>query len=94
MEPEYRGLIRLPVAVLKFSKYPEEAKKLKEFILSDEGKNIFHSHAYCIDPTKIDEDIKWLVEACKASKDTSISVSEQTVGHLVKEVERSRETRR
>ena len=28
------------------------------------------------------------------SKDTSISVSEQTVGHLVKEVKRSRETRR
>lgn len=94
MEPEYRGLISLPVAVLKFSQYPEEAKKLKEFILSDEGKDIFHKHAYCIDPTKIDEDIKWLVEACKVSKDTSISVSEQTVGHLVKEVKRSRETKR
>lgn len=94
LEPEYLELIGLPVAVLKFSQYPEEAKKLKEFILSDEGKGIFHSHAYCIDPTQIDEDMKWLVEACMVSKDTSISVSEQTVGHLVKEVKRSRETRR
>jgi molybdate transport system substrate-binding protein len=94
MDLKNRGLIKLPVAVLKFAKYPVEAKKLKDFILSDEGREIFHSHAYCINPDKVDEDINWLVEACRISKDTSITVSEKTVGHLVKEVKRSRETKR
>ncbi|MEW5692389.1 MAG: extracellular solute-binding protein [Candidatus Hydrogenedentota bacterium] len=94
MEPKYRGLIRLPVAILKFCRYPKETKELKNFILSDEGKKIFHSHAYCIDPNKVDEDMKWLVEASKVAKDPSIPVTEETVGPFVKEVKRQRETKR
>ncbi len=94
IDPEYRGLIKLPIAVLKFSKYPKEAKKLKDFILSDEGKAIFHSHAYCIDTNKVDEDTKWLLEAVKVARDPSLAITEQTVGCLVKEVKRQRETKK
>lgn len=94
MEPEYRGLVRLPVAILKFCRYPKETKELKNFILSDEGKKIFHSHAYCIDPNKVDEDMKWLVESAKVAKDPSIPVTEKTVGPFVKEVKRQRETKK
>ncbi len=90
IEPEYRGIIRLPVGILTFSRYPDEAKKLKDFILSDKGKNIFHSHAYCIDTTRVDEDIQWLIRACKVAKDASTPVTEETVGPFVKEVKRQR----
>jgi molybdate transport system substrate-binding protein len=92
IEPQYRGIIKLPVAILKFSRFPKETKELKNFILSEEGKAIFHSHAYCIDPKRVDEDSKWLVEACKVAKDPSIPVTEETVGPFVKEVKRQRET--
>jgi molybdate transport system substrate-binding protein len=106
IEPKYRGLVRLPVAVLKFSKQPQLARKLKAFILSAEGRDIFRSHAYGIDvgPKDADgfcadngkataEDMKWLVEAARVAKDPSIPVSRDTVGHLVKDVTRQRETR-
>ncbi len=107
IEPRYRGCIRLPVAVLEFAKHPDLAQKLKAFILSDEGKAIFHSHAYAISVGPLDdddfcadggkasaEDMKWLVEAAKVAKDPSVPVSEQTVGHLIKEVSRQRASRR
>jgi len=94
MEPESRGLIRLPVAILKFCRYPKETKELKDFILSDEGKAIFHSHAYCVDPNKVEEDMKWLVEACRVVKDPAIPVTEETVGPFIKEVKRQRATRK
>ncbi len=94
MDPKYRGLISLPVGILKFSKYPKEAKRLKDFILSNEGRNIFHSYAYCIDTSRVEEDMRWLVEAAKVAKDPSIPITEETSGHLVKEVKRQRETKK
>jgi len=106
IEPKYRGLIRLPVAVLAFSKQPDLARKLKAFILSEEGRAIFHSHAYSIEVGPMDaegfsadegrataEDMKWLVEAARVAKEPSIPVSPATVGHLVKEVTRQRKTK-
>jgi len=106
IEPAYRGLIRLPVAVLAFSKQPELARQLKAFILSEEGRAIFHSHAYGIEVGPRDAegfsadggqataaDMKWLVEAARVAKDASIPVSQATVGHLVKEVTRQRKTK-
>jgi molybdate transport system substrate-binding protein len=106
IEPKYRGLIRLPVAVLKFSKQPELARQLKSFILSEEGREIFHSHAYGLavgprdaegfsadDGQATAEDMKWLVEAARVAKDPTIPVSHATVGHLVKEVVRQRKTK-
>lgn len=106
LEPRYRGLVRLPVAVLVFSKQPELARKLKAFILSEEGRAIFHSHAYGIAVGPMDaegfsaddgqataEDMKWLVEAARVAKDPSLPVSPATVGHLVKEVTRQRRTK-
>ena len=106
IEPKYRGLIRLPVAVLRFSKQPALARKLKAFILSDEGRDIFHSHAYGLEVGPVDgegfsaddgrataEDMKWLVEAARVAKDPSLPVSPATVGHLIKEVTRQRKTK-
>jgi molybdate transport system substrate-binding protein len=107
IEPKYRGLVRLPVALLKFSKQPELARKLKTFILSEEAREIFRNHAYGIDvgPKDADgfcaddgkataEDMKWLVEAARVAKDPTVPVSKETVGPLVKEVTRQRATRR
>ncbi len=107
IEPKYRGLVRLPVAPLTFSKQPELARKLKAFILSEAGREIFHSHAYGIEVGPRDgegfcadegeataEDMKWLVEAARVAKSPVIPVSRDTVGHLVKEVARQRTTQR
>ena len=107
IEPKYRGFVRLPVAITTFSKYPDLAQQLKDFILSDEGAAIFRSHAYVTDPGPLDEDgfctdggkatrddCKWLVEAAKVVKDKSIPVNEKTCGHLVGEVQRQRQTER
>jgi molybdate transport system substrate-binding protein len=106
IEPKYRGLVRLPVAVLAFSRQPELARKLKAFILSAEGRAIFHSHAYGIEVGPMDsegfsaddgrataEDMKWLVEAARVAKDPSLPVAQATVGHLLKEVTRQRKTK-
>ncbi len=107
IEPRYRGLVRLPVGVLKFSKHPELARQLKEFMLSEEGSKIFRSHAYVTDPGPLDEqgfcldggmasrdDCKWLVQAAKVCKDENIPVNAETCGHLVGEVRRQRATKR
>jgi molybdate transport system substrate-binding protein len=106
IEPAYRGLVRLPVAVLAFSKQPALARQLKAFILSEEGRAIFHSHAYGIEVGPTDaggfsaddgrataEDMRWLVEAARVAKDAAIPVSQATVGHLLKEVTRQRKTK-
>ena len=85
-------MVELPVAMLKFSRYPNEAKDIGKFILSVEGKAIFHNHAYCIDPQKVDEDVRWLAVACRVVKGPSIPVGEETVGPFVKEVKQLRET--
>lgn len=106
IEPKYRGFVRLPVAVLAFAKHPELARELKQFILSDEGKAIFRSHAYVIDPGPLDregfctdpkaseDDCKWLVQAARVCKDERLPVTADTCGHLVKEVLRQRQTKR
>lgn len=107
IEPQYRGFVRLPVATLKFSEYPELANELKDFILSEKGAAIFRSHAYVTDPGPLDDegfctdggeatadDCRWLVQAAKVCKDESIPVNAETCGPLVKEVLRQRKTKR
>jgi hypothetical protein len=82
------------------------ARALKAFILSQEGRAIFHSHAYGLDVGPVDaegfcadggrataEDMKWLVEAARAAEDPSLPITPVTVGHLVKEVARQRAAR-
>jgi molybdate transport system substrate-binding protein len=104
IEHQYRGIIRLPVGVLKFARYKEEAQELMDFILSEEGRAIFHKHAYAVNPVipvdengfcldgTTDKDMNYLVHAAKAVKDESLAVNEETVGDLVEEVERQRKT--
>lgn len=107
LEPQYRGIIRLPVAVLKFAKHPSEAQLLKDLILSDEGKEIFLSHAYAVGRVPRDEDgfttdggkttdqlMAWLVNAARALKDEAFVADAQSVGPLIKEVNRQRKTTR
>jgi molybdate transport system substrate-binding protein len=106
IEPAYRGLVRLPVAVLAFSTQPVLARALKAFILSKEGRAIFHSHAYGIEVGAVDaegfcadggeataQDMKWLIEAARVAKEPSLPITATTVGHLVKEVVRQRANR-
>jgi molybdate transport system substrate-binding protein len=106
IEPRYRGVVRLPVAVLEFSRDPDRARLLQDLILSDDGRAIFENHAYVVDSVKTDEDgfcleqestasvMHWLVEAAKVAKNDEIPVNAETVGPLVAEVERQRRTRR
>ncbi len=106
IEHKYRGIVRLPVGLLKFARYTEEAKMLKEFILSDRGRLIFHRHAYAVNSDipvdkdsfaldgTTDQDMTYLVNAAKAVKDESFKVSPETVGDLVDEVMRQRKTKR
>jgi len=106
IEHKYRGIVRLPVGVLKFARYKNEARELMNFILSDEGRSIFHKHAYtvdkvipvdkdgfCLDGTT-DKDMEYLVNAAKAVKDESFVVNTKTVGDLIEEVMRQRKTTR
>jgi len=106
IEQKYRGIIRLPVGVLKFARYRDEAQKLMDYILSEQGRSIFHKHAYavnsvipvdnqgfCLDGTT-DQDMEYLVNAAKAVKDESFPVTEETVGDLIEEVLRQRKTTR
>ncbi|MDD3991653.1 MAG: substrate-binding domain-containing protein, partial [Desulfobacteraceae bacterium] len=104
IEPSLRGVIRLPVATLKFARFKEEAEALKAFILSPEARHIFHKHAYAVDPKipvddqgfcldgTTDKDMRDLVAAAAAVKDESLPVNAETVGDLVEEVERQRKT--
>ena len=104
IEQKYRGIIRLPVGVLKFARYREEAQKLMDFILSEEGRAIFHKHAYAVNPVIpvdkqsfcldgiTDQDMGYLVNAAKAVKDDSFPVTKETVGDLTEEVIRQKKT--
>ena len=106
IEHKYRGIIRLPVATLNFSRYKKEAENLKAFILTEEGRQIFHKHAYAIDPNipvdsqsfcldgTTDQDIDYLVNAARAVKDKTFPATRETVGDLIGEVERQRKTLR
>jgi len=106
IEYRYRGIIRLPVGVLKFARYREEAQKLMDFILSEEGRGIFQKHAYAVNPGipigkegfcldgTTDKFMEYLVNAAKAVKDESFPVTKETVGDLAEEVLRQRKTER
>jgi len=106
IEQKLRGIIRLPVGVLKFARYKEEAQRLMDFILSEEGRAIFHKHAYAVNPVipvdqqgfcldgTTDQDMEYLVNAAKAVKDESFPVNEKTVGDLTEEVLRQKKTTR
>lgn len=105
LEPRYRGVIRLPVAVLSFSKHSETAALLKRFILSDTGRNVFLSHAYAVgsinrdkegylmeNDTSTDQLMRWLVNAAAIVKDPSGKASPEKVGPLMGEVIRQQKT--
>jgi len=107
LEPQYRGFVKLPLGITTFSKHPELARQLRDFIVSDEGKVIFRSHAYVTDAGPLDaegfctdggraseKDMQYLIAAAAAVKDHSLPVSEETVGPLVGEVTRQRMTTR
>ena len=106
LEPAYRGVIRLPVAVLAFSKNPTEAGLLKNLILSDTGRAAFLSHAYAVGPIKRDQEgylapgdtstdqlMRWLINAAAIVKDSSRTAgSPEEVGPLLGEVIRQQKT--
>jgi molybdate transport system substrate-binding protein len=105
LEPRYRGVIRLPVAVMTFSKNPREAELLKSFILSDTGQAIFRSHAYAIGRIGRDSDgylaegdtstdllMQQLINAAEIVKDPSRKANPEEVGPLMVEVVRQRKT--
>jgi molybdate transport system substrate-binding protein len=105
LEPNYRAVIRLPVGVLTFSKYPKEAQLLKKFILSDTGRLTFLSHAYAVGSIGRDRDgylaagdtstdalMSWLINAAAIVKDPSGKASQETVGPLMGEVIRQQKT--
>ncbi|NQT87748.1 substrate-binding domain-containing protein [bacterium] len=107
LAPEYRGVVRLPVAVLRFARHAREAEMLKSLILSDDGKEIFQSHAYAVGSIPRDGDgfandggkatdplMRSLVNAARAVKDESFEANADTVGALMKEVVRQRRTTR
>ncbi|HOO46980.1 MAG TPA: molybdate ABC transporter substrate-binding protein [Deltaproteobacteria bacterium] len=106
IEHRYRGVVRLPVAVLNFARHRDEAERLKAFILSDTGREIFHKHAYAIDTDipvdeqgftlddSTDRDMECLVNAARALKDETYPATAETVGHLMEEVQRQKRTLR
>jgi molybdate transport system substrate-binding protein len=106
IEHKHRGIIRLPVGVLKFARYREEAQKLMDFILSEGGRAIFHKHAYAVNPVipvdkdgfcldgTTDKDMEYLVNAARAVKDESFPVTKEMIGDLIEEVLRQRKTKR
>jgi len=107
IEPEYRGLVRLPVSITSFSQHPDLARELIDLMVSDEGRRIFESHAYVTDPGAIDDKgfcadggaatdkyMKWLINAARLAKNVDEPLDESLVGPLVIEVERQRLTRR
>ncbi|MBN2498511.1 MAG: substrate-binding domain-containing protein [Deltaproteobacteria bacterium] len=85
-----RGLIPLPVSVLRFSRHPRLAADLKRFLLSEEARALFHEHAYVVDPAQADSDVDWLIKAAAVAKNPDSPISPATVGHLVGEVRRQR----
>ncbi len=101
----YRAVVRLPVATLAFSKHPRAAVSLKNFMLSDQGKEIFLRHAYAVGSIPRDKDgfqaaedravdqlMQWLMNAAAAVKDPSRKTGQEEVGPLGGEVTRQRKT--
>lgn len=102
---QYRSAIRLPVAVLSFSTHPREAELLKQFMLSDQGREAFLGHAYAVGPIKQDKDgflaagdsstdqlMQWLANAAAIVKDPSRKAASEEVGPLLGEVIRQQKT--
>lgn len=105
IEPQYRGFVRLPVAVLKHSVDFDAAEKLKSLILSRRGADIFRSHAYVTNPGPIDregfcldegkasaKDCRFLLNAARAVKDSTLPIGSDAIGMLGNEVLRQRKT--
>ncbi len=102
LEHRYRGVVRLPVGVLRTSTVPEKALLLKDLLLSPEGRQVFARHAYAIEPGPVDAEgfctgpgpsdrlMEHLVQAARVTQDPSLPVSEKTLGPLVGEVLRQR----
>lgn len=101
----YRAVIRLPVVTLSFSKNPKEAALLKDFILSDPGREAFLHHAYAVGPIHPDKDgflaegdrstdtlMEWLINAAAIVKDPSHKATAEEVGPLLGEVLRQQKT--
>lgn len=106
IEPRCRGFVRLPVAVLKHSVDFEAAEKLKTLILSKRGADIFRSHAYVTNPGPLDkqgfcldkgqasaEDCRFLLNAARAVKDSTLPIGTDAIGMLENEVLRQRKTK-
>ncbi len=106
IERKYRGAIRVPVATLTFSRFPREADLLKKFILSEQGKTIFHTHAYSINPFiptddqgfcldgSTDKDMQYLINAAEIVKSEPDTIDKEKVGPLFNEVQRQLKTNR
>lgn len=107
LEPRYRGVVRLPIALLAFSKDRQAAQRLKDLILSSEGKAIFASHGYAVDQIPVDAEgfitdqgastdqlMHWLVRAAAMVKDDAAEPDEAEAGPLIKEVVRQKKTLR
>ena len=104
IEHKYRGIIRVPVGVLKFARHKKATRQLMDYILSDEGRAIFRKHAYAVNPVipvdeqgfcldgTTDQDMTYLVNAAKAVKHDTFPVTEKTVGDLMEEVLRQKKT--
>lgn len=99
LDRRYRGVIRLPVATLAFSKHDREAKELKALILSEEGKRIFRSHAYAVgsisrdsegflspDDPSTDKLMTWLVNAAAVVKGSVTTTRKKPKGSTLREV--------
>jgi len=50
--PKFNELVIVPVAVTKFAKDPEEARRFVEFATSEEGKRIFEEKGFTVRPPK------------------------------------------
>jgi molybdate transport system substrate-binding protein len=105
IEPPLRGVVRLPVGVLRVTRHREEALGLKRLLLSEEGRQIFRSHAYATGPIRTDAQgflapgetateqlMRELQHAAAAVKDPSWTAERLPVGPLIKEVTRQRKT--
>ncbi|MHC5054836.1 MAG: molybdate ABC transporter substrate-binding protein [Planctomycetota bacterium] len=54
--PEENIVSTIPIAVLSFSRHPDEAKRFVEFVTSEEGRRILREHRYTVDPPKTQEE--------------------------------------
>ena len=105
LAPKYRGVVSLPVAVLNFARLPSLANKMKAFILSGIGQEVFRKHAYATKIGDVDKDgfcngkgptdqlMHWLTEAADVVKQKNLQVTDKTVGPFVDEVLRQRATK-